>query len=209
MIRTNRYTLAALAALALLLDSPEPSRAAPNEARTGAASTLLGFEAKRLGGDTEALARYRGEVLLVVNTASRCGHTPQYEGLQALYDRFREQGFSVLGFPSNDFGNQEPGSDREIGAFCKANYGVDFPMFSKVHVSGDGAHPVYAYLTSLPAPLGGPVKWNFQKYLVDRQGLVVARYESGVRPQDAGLVAELERLLAAPRPEESAKDAAP
>ncbi len=157
---------------------------------------LLDLEAKRLGGGVESLEIYRGQVLLVVNTASRCGHTPQYEGLQALYEKYRGRGFAVLGFPSNDFGNQEPGSDRQIGAFCKANYGVEFPMFSKVKVLGDDAHPVYAYLRSLPKPLGGPVEWNFQKYLVDRSGRVVARYESGTKPEDPALVAEIEKLLA-------------
>jgi len=134
-------------------------------------------------------------VLLIVNTASRCGNTPQYDGLQNLYERYRGHGFDVLGFPSNDFGRQEPGTDAQIGAFCRANYGVEFPMFSKVNVKGPDAHPVYAYLTSLPEPIGGPVQWNFQKYLVDRKGVVVARYAPGVQPDDADLVGEIERLL--------------
>jgi glutathione peroxidase len=146
----------------------------------------------------EEAQSYRGQVLLIVNTASRCGLTPQYEGLQSLYDRYRGQGFSVLGFPSNDFGGQEPGSDPEIGAFCRSIYGVEFPMFSKVRVQGAEAHPLYAYLTSLPKPLGGPVQWNFQKYLVDRSGAVVARYAPRVRPQDPDLVAKIEQLLAQP-----------
>ena len=163
-------------------------------ATTGGGS-LLDLSAKRLGGPEESLSTYRGQVLLVVNTASRCGYTPQYEGLQALYNRYRDRGFSVLGFPSNDFAAQEPGSDAEIGAFCEQNYGVEFPMFSKVHVKGGDAHPVYAYLTSRPAPIGGPVKWNFQKYLVDREGRVVARFAPGTRPEDPKLVAELEKLL--------------
>lgn len=161
------------------------------------AASLLDLEARRLGGDVESLNQYRGQVLLVVNTASRCGYTPQYAGLEALYERYREKGFSVLGFPSNDFGNQEPGSDSEIGAFCKKNYGVSFPMFSKVKVNGKDAHPVYALLTSQPAPVGGPVKWNFEKYLVDRQGNVVARFPSSVSPEDAKLAQEIERLLGA------------
>ncbi len=156
---------------------------------------LLDLSARRLGGPEEALSRYRGEVLLVVNTASECGYTPQYAGLQALYERYRERKFSVLGFPSNDFGEQEPGDDRQIGAFCKSNYGVGFPMFSKVRVLGDGAHPVYAYLSSLPKPIGGPVEWNFQKYLVDRNGDVVARFDPETEPDDPKLVAEVERLL--------------
>ncbi len=165
------------------------------EANRGAGTTLLELEARRLGGEVESLDRYRGQVLLVVNTASRCGYTPQYEGLQALYDSYRARGFTVLGFPSNDFGNQEPGSDAEIGAFCKKNYGVEFPMFSKVKVNGEDAHPVYVFLTSRPAPVGGPVRWNFEKFLVDRDGNVLGRYPSSVSPTDKRLQLEIERLL--------------
>jgi glutathione peroxidase len=167
----------------------------------GKADALLALEAQRLDGSTESLERYRGEVLLIVNTASRCGYTPQFKGLQALYESYRGQGFSILGFPSNDFAGQEPLSDAQIAAFCKKNYGVEFPMFSKVRVKGDGAHPVYVYLTSLPEPVGGPVEWNFQKYLVDRHGKVVARYAPRTSAQDPSLVKEIERLLAEPRPE--------
>lgn len=157
--------------------------------------SLLGFEARRLSGAVEPLDTYRGQVLLVVNTASKCGFTPQYEGLQALYERYRERGFQVLGFPSNDFREQEPGSDAEIGAFCRANYGVEFPMFSKVRVKGADAHPVYAWLTSRPAPIGGPVEWNFQKYLTDREGRVVARFSPRTEPLDAEITDAIERLL--------------
>ncbi len=163
-----------------------------------AAKELLDLSARRLAGSEESLSRYRGEVLLIVNTASECGYTPQYAGLQALYERYRENRFNVLGFPSNDFGEQEPGDDRQIGAFCKSNYGVEFPMFSKIRVLGADAHPVYAYLTSLPKPIGGAVEWNFQKYLVDRNGNVVARFESDTEPDDPALVAALERLLSEP-----------
>jgi glutathione peroxidase len=163
-----------------------------------AAKELLDLSARRLGGSEEPLSRYRGDVLLIVNTASECGYTPQYAGLQALYERYREKKFEVLGFPSNDFGEQEPGDDRQIGAFCKSNYGVAFPMFSKVRVLGANAHPVYAYLTSLPKPIGGAVEWNFQKYLVDRNGNVVARFESDIEPDDPTLVSTVERLLAEP-----------
>ncbi len=162
------------------------------------AASVHEFAAKRLDGPRQPLSDYRGQVLLIVNTASFCGFTNQYEGLQRIYERFRDQGFSVLGFPSNDFGDQEPGSDRQIGAFCRSNYGVEFPMFSKVRVRGDDAHPLYRYLTSRPEPIGGPVGWNFQKYLVDRTGRVVAHYNSGVRPEDRKLVSEIERLLKAP-----------
>lgn len=160
-----------------------------------AVDSVLELEARRLGGETESLSRYRDRVLLIVNTASLCGHTPQYAELQTLYERYRKQGFRVLGFPSNDFGAQEPGSDAEIGAFCRSNYGVEFPMFSKVRVRGPDAHPIYRYLTSLPEPVGGPVRWNFQKYLVDRSGRVVARFEPGMKPLDPRLTAKIEQLL--------------
>jgi glutathione peroxidase len=170
-------------------------------------ATLFDFEAKRLSGPVEPLAKYRGEVLLVVNTASKCGFTPQYEGLEALYERYRARGFAVLGFPSNDFREQEPGSDAEIGAFCEANYGVEFPMFSKVKVKGDDAHPLYAWLTSQPAPIGGPVAWNFQKYLVDREGRVVERFSPRDEPGSPEVVAAIERLLAAPAPDGGAAPA--
>jgi len=160
-------------------------------------TSLLELEARRLGGPVEDLSRYRGQVLLVVNTASRCGYTPQYEDLQALYRERHDDGFTILGFPSNDFGKQEPGNDEQIAAFCKMNYGVDFPMFSKVKVGGDDAHPVYAYLTALPEPVGGPVRWNFEKYLVDRNGEVVERFASSVTPKDAHLRGRIDELLAA------------
>lgn len=165
------------------------------------AASLFDFTMKRLDGRSESLAAWRGDVLLIVNTASRCGYTPQYAGLEALYQRYRERGFTVLGFPSNDFGAQEPGSDAEIGTFCRSNYGVDFPMFSKIAVAGEDAHPLYQWLTGQPEPVGGPVRWNFQKYLVDREGRVVARYDSKVVPEDASLTARVEELLAkSPRP---------
>jgi glutathione peroxidase len=197
----TRSTLHGFATLALLVAVSVPALADHHGKEGGKPDALLGLEAQRLDGSTESLERYRGEVLLIVNTASRCGYTPQFKGLQALYESYREQGFSILGFPSNDFAGQEPLSDAQIAAFCKKNYGVEFPMFSKVRVKGDGAHPVYVYLTSLPDPVGGPVEWNFQKYLVDRNGKVVARYAPRTSAEDPSLVKEIERLLAEPRPE--------
>jgi len=159
--------------------------------------TILDLEATRLSGRSEALADYRGQVLLVVNTASECGYTPQYAGLETVYEKYRERGFNILGFPSNDFGAQEPGTDAEIGAFCERNYGVEFPMFSKVKVRGEGQHPVYAFLTSEPAPVGGPVRWNFEKYLVDRSGAVVHRFPSATKPTSPELLEAIEALLVA------------
>jgi len=198
-----------LALVAAILALPVAAALATDAAIANEATQeLLDLSARRLGGSEEPLSHYRGEVLLIVNTASECGYTPQYAGLQTLYERYREKKFHVLGFPSNDFGEQEPGDDRQIGAFCKSNYGVEFPMFSKVRVLGADAHPVYAYLTSLPKPIGGPVEWNFQKYLVDRKGNVVARFESETKPNDPALVAAIEHLLSEPatatRPESDA-----
>ena len=163
-------------------------------------TSLHAFEARRLSGPVESLADYRGQVLLVVNTASRCGLTPQYEGLQTLYSRYRARGFQVLGFPSNDFREQEPGSDAEIGAFCRTNYGVEFPMFSKVKVLGPEAHPLYGWLRSRPDPIGGDVEWNFQKYLADRDGRVVARFSPRTPPLDDEITRAIEQLLDADAP---------
>src|SRR5262245_38120288 len=167
-------------------------------AALGAASgpDVLTLTMKRLDGSEQSLADYKGKVVLIVNTASKCGFTPQYEGLEALYRKYEPRGFVVLGFPSNDFKQQEPGSDAQLQEFCRATYDVQFPMFSKISVTGDAMHPLYRTLTSLPKPIGGPVEWNFQKYLVDRDGRVVAKYMSKTKPDDPALVAEIEALLA-------------
>ena len=155
----------------------------------------LSFTMKRIDGSEEKLSDYAGKVVMIVNTASKCGYTPQYEGLEALQRRYGPRGFVVLGFPSNDFKGQEPGSDAEIAQFCRATYAVEFPMFSKIRVTGPEMAPLYRTLTSLPAPLGGPVEWNFQKYLLDRSGRVVAKFPPRTEPDDPGLVAKLEALL--------------
>ena len=157
---------------------------------------VLTLTMKRLDGSEQDLAAYKGRVALLVNTASKCGFTPQYEGLEALYRKYQARGFVVLGFPSNDFKQQEPGSDPQIQEFCRATYDVQFPMFSKISVKGDTIHPLYRMLTSLPAPLGGPVEWNFQKYLVDRSGHVVAKFLPATEPDNPELVAQVESLLA-------------
>jgi len=140
--------------------------------------------------------RYGGEVLLVVNTASKCGYTPQYEGLEALHQRYAAQGFAVLGFPSNDFKGQEPGSEKEIQEFCTLTYGVKFPMFEKVVVTGERATPLYR---SLAQATGTAPGWNFHKYLIGRDGRVVADFPSKVKPDDPALVEAIERELKAPR----------
>ena len=143
----------------------------------------------------QSLCDYAGKVLLVVNTASECGYTPQYEGLEALYRKYQGRGLVVLGFPSNDFGGQEPGSNREIASFCVNQYAVDFPMFAKISVKGKDTHPLYAELAKTT---GSAPRWNFHKYLVDRSGRQVRSFESRVEPDDAQLVAEIERLLQSP-----------
>ena len=152
--------------------------------------TVHAFEAETLDGRQVSLSDYAGKVLLIVNTASACGLTPQYEGLQQLYDRFRDRGFEVLGFPCNQFGGQEPGTHEEIRAFCTRNYGVTFPMFAKVEVRGEGAHPLFKHLT------GGDderIPWNFTKFLVDRDGRLVRRYEPKMTPDQ--LAGDIEALL--------------
>jgi len=152
--------------------------------------TVHAYEAETLDGKTVPLSDYAGQVLLIVNTASACGLTPQYEGLQKLYERFKERGFAVLGFPCNQFGGQEPGTNEEIGAFCKRNYGVTFPMFAKAEVRGEGAHPLFKHLTGGDDEL---IPWNFTKFLVDRGGKLVRRYEPKVTPDQ--LAGDIEALL--------------
>ncbi|MBK5914758.1 glutathione peroxidase [Rhodocyclus purpureus] len=158
-------------------------------------SALYALSAERLDGSTQSLADYAGKVLLIVNTASRCGFTPQYAGLEALYRRYRERGLVVLGFPCNQFGAQEPGSEVEIGAFCEKNYGVSFPMFAKIEVNGENTHPLFRLLKQeAPGLLGSQsIKWNFTKFLVDRQGRVVSRAAPATSPD--ALAAEIEQLL--------------
>ncbi|MEO3935553.1 glutathione peroxidase [Dermatophilaceae bacterium Soc4.6] len=159
-------------------------------------STLHDFSARSIDGRDVPLADFDGEVVLVVNTASQCGFTPQYEGLQALHDEFKAQGFSVLGFPCDQFGGQEPGADDEIAAFCQKNFGVDFPLFSKVEVNGDGAHPVYQWLREQKGGLlGSKIKWNFTKFLVGKDGQVIERYAPTTKPEK--LSADIEKALSA------------
>jgi glutathione peroxidase len=156
---------------------------------------MLELTMKRIDGSEEPLSVHSGKVLMLVNVASRCGLTPQYTALQALYEKYQGQGFEVLGFPANNFMGQEPGSDEEIAAFCDSNYSVTFPLYSKISVKGDDIHPLYAELTTMPDPIGGDVQWNFQKYLVDRDGNVVQKFGPMTTP-DAPEVAEaIEGLL--------------
>jgi glutathione peroxidase len=157
-------------------------------------SSVYDFTAQTLSGKDVNLADYRGQVLLIVNTASKCGFTPQYEGLEKLYEALHPKGLTILGFPCNQFGKQEPGGADEIGQFCQVNYGVSFPMFAKIDVNGAQAHPLYKFLTHEKRGFLGTagIKWNFTKFLIDREGNVVGRYGSTTKPEDLkGAIAKL------------------
>ena len=158
-------------------------------------SELDKLSARRLDGGMQSMADYKGKVLLIVNVASHCGFTPQYTGLEALWQKYRKRGLVVLGFPCNQFGGQEPGDEVAIGEFCSRTYDVSFPMFAKVDVNGDATHPLFAFLKArAPGILGTEgIKWNFTKFLVDRDGEVVARYASAHKPED--LADDIEKLL--------------
>jgi glutathione peroxidase len=158
-------------------------------------SNVFDFEAKRIDGTLTSLREFEGQVILIVNTASECGFTPQYQGLQELYQEYQPRGLAVLGFPCNQFGKQEPGSTEEIKQFCEANYGVKFPMFAKVEVNGAAAHPLFRWLKREARGLIGSqrIKWNFTKFLVDRKGNAVRRFAPRTKPQD--LQRHIERLL--------------
>ena len=160
--------------------------------------SVYSFTAETLDGRVASLADFKGKVLLIVNTASQCGFTPQYAGLEKLYQTYQESGLEVLGFPCNQFGAQEPGTAADIGAFCERNYGVSFPLFAKIDVNGETTHPVYRFLKKekpgLLGPLGGgAIKWNFTKFLVDRKGRVVDRFASTTKPES--LAKHIEKLL--------------
>jgi glutathione peroxidase len=162
---------------------------------------VLRFKMPSLSGQEVDLARYRGEVLMVVNTASKCGFTPQYKGLEELYEKYRGHGFAVLGFPANNFLWQEPGSNAEIGAFCQKNYGVNFDMFAKISVRGSDKAPLYRYLTEerTNPRFNGEIMWNFTKFLIGRDGQVVARFGPRTAPEEPQVVAAVEAALAQPR----------
>jgi glutathione peroxidase len=162
-------------------------------AASAACPPLLDLKMPTLTEDAASLCQYEGKVLLVVNTASQCGYTPQYEGLEKLYRRYKDRGLVVMGFPSNDFGGQEPGSNKDIAKFCEVNYGVSFPMFAKSAVAKGAVNPFYERLARVS---NSRPRWNFHKYLVDRKGERVVAYETTVTPDDPGFVKEIERLLA-------------
>ena len=180
----------------------DPQPAAQPEVQAEAPATtrpLHAFELNDIDGHPVKLAQYQGKALLLVNVASKCGYTKQYAGLQALYEKYHDSGLVVLGFPANNFGAQEPGANEEIKAFCTTTFNVTFPMFAKISVKGDDIHPLYAFLTGSEShpDLAGPIKWNFNKFLVDREGDVVGRYDSNVEPMSAELAADIEKALGA------------
>jgi glutathione peroxidase len=161
------------------------------------AGTPLNFTMKDIDGKDVNLADYKGKVVLIVNVASKCGFTPQYEGLEKVYEQYKDKGFVILGFPANNFKGQEPGSDAEIKAFCSSKYNVSFPMFSKISVKGDDQHPLYKFLTGKDTngPFAGDIGWNFTKFLVDKNGHVYARFGSKTKPTDAELTGAIEKGL--------------
>lgn len=161
------------------------------------AESPLGFKMDSIDGETIDLTSYKGKVVLMVNVASKCGLTPQYEALQELYAKYNSQGFVILGFPANNFGAQEPGTNSEIKEFCSVNYGVSFPMFAKISVKGDDLHPLYRFLTSESTnpQFGGEIKWNFTKFLVDRQGQIIDRFEPRIKPDSPEMISAIERAL--------------
>ena len=165
-------------------------------------SSVLEFKVRDIDGKTVDLAKYKGEVLLIVNTASQCGYTPQYNNLEATYEKYKAKGFAVLAFPANEFGHQEPGSDAEIKQFCTAGkYQVSFPIFSKIVVKGEGIHPMYQFLTAKETDpkFAGEIPWNFAKFLVNRKGEVIARFAPGDKPDGDKVAKAIETALAAPR----------
>jgi glutathione peroxidase len=194
----DRIALLIVPAFALIFCVP---RILPADEPARKPASVLDFSVKDIDGQMTPLARHKGEVLLVVNTASQCGYTPQYQGLEAIYQRYKGRGFAVLAFPANEFGKQEPGTDAEIKAFCSANYHVSFPLFAKIVVKGPEIHPVYRFLTSpeTDPKFAGPIPWNFAKFLVNRKGEVIARFQPDDEPESEKVIQGIETALGQPR----------
>jgi glutathione peroxidase len=163
--------------------------------------SVLGFQVRDIDHKPVDLSKYKGDVLLIVNTASQCGYTPQYEGLESTYRKYKSRGFAVLAFPANEFASQEPGSDEEIKSFCSSKYNVTFPLFAKIVVKGEGIHPLYQFLTSPETNprFAGAIPWNFAKFLVNRKGEVIARFEPDDEPESAKVIGAVETALAEPK----------
>lgn len=184
-----------LAALATALPLVASATVAAETTAQGKPVSLYDFKVKTIDGQDASLAAYKGKALLIVNTASKCGYTPQYAGLEALYEKYKDRGLVVLAFPSNDFGGQEPGSNAQIKTFCELKYKTTFPLFEKIDVKGDAAAPLYKYLTGLPGKQGGEISWNFNKFLVAPDGTVVEHFDSKVDPTSPALTQKLEQVL--------------
>ena len=194
-----KLTLAFAAALicAAIFTISLSSRASGALGSAANMKSIYDFSLKDIDHKEVNLGQYRGKVVLVVNVASRCGFTPQYEGLQKVYLKYKDRGFVILGFPANNFMSQEPGTDEEIKAFCSAKYNVTFPIFSKISVKGDDIHPLYKFLTSKDTnpDFGGDIKWNFSKFLVDKNGKIIARFEPAVKPESDPVIQAIEKAL--------------
>ena len=188
--------LSATSAPAAETTSPQAAVAVTSPTKTNEKpmKTVYDFTLKNIDGKEVSLADYKGKVLLIVNVASKCGFTGQYDGLEKIYDQYRDRGVVVLGFPANNFMGQEPGTDAEIKEFCSTKFDVSFPMFSKISVKGDDIHPLFQFLTS--GDFAGDVSWNFNKFVIGRDGRVVARFGSRTKPEDKDLVAALDKALA-------------
>ena len=186
-------TVIVAAVLAIALSS----RASGNLDSGEKMSSIYDFTLKDIDRKEVNLGQYRGKVVLVVNVASRCGYTPQYEGLQKVYTKYKDRGFVILGFPANNFMGQEPGTDEEIKTFCSTKYNVTFPIFSKISVKGDDIHPLYKFLTAKETnpDFGGDIKWNFSKFLLDKSGKIVARFEPKVTPESDPMIQAIETAL--------------
>ncbi len=172
-----------------------PSQSEPGT-ENSSSSYVLDFEMERINSLPESLETYKGDVILIVNVASKCGLTPQYEGLEALYREKKDDGFVILAFPANNFGGQEPATNEQIAEFCAGHYDVTFPMFSKISVIGEDTHPLYTRLDAQPDPIGEPPNWNFTKYLVDRTGNAIARFGPRTTPEDESLRSAIDAALA-------------
>ena len=198
MKRVSQLTLligfTGLVFLTLIFGACNPGYSAETSTGGDAMAPVYAFTLNDIDGKPLALNTFTGKVMLLVNTASMCGNTPQYEGLQTLYEQYRERGLEILAFPANNFGKQEPGTNEEIKSFCYTKYALEFPLFSKISVKGQDMHPLYQYLTT-QSPFPGEIEWNFQKFLVNREGEIIARYRPGLKPLSAQIVRDIEHAL--------------
>ncbi len=186
MNKLNSVIFMALFALGTLL---------AQETKKKMETPIYNFTMKTIEGKDKSLADYIGKVVMIVNTASFCGNTPQYKQLEAIYEKYKDKGFAIIGFPANNFGKQEPGNDNDIKTFCEKNYGVTFDMFSKISVKGEDIHPLYKFLTT-ETGFKGDIDWNFAKFLVDKNGNVVARFKAHMKPDEKEIMAKIDELVA-------------